>query len=101
MWLFWCYNNLNFFMLDDLKEVQVFFQNSIDVIIQGLSIHENDNKKSSCTPLAHQMPCRRENALRESGSTPTGGRKISRSIILSAPPMPAFRMPVAAWPSAR
>ena len=45
------------------------------------------------------MPCRWENALRESGSTPTGDRKISRSIILSAPPMPAFRMPVAACPS--
>ena len=44
------------------------------------------------------MSCRRENALRESGCTPTGGRKISRSIILSAPPMPAFRMTVAAWP---
>ena len=45
------------------------------------------------------MPCRWKNTLRESGSTPTGGRKISRSIILSAPPMPAFRMPVAACPS--
>ena len=45
------------------------------------------------------MPCRWENVLRESGCTPTGGRKISRSIRLSAPPMPAFRMTVAACPS--
>lgn len=44
MSLFWYYNNLNFLMLDDFKGTHVFYQDSLDIIIQGLSLRESGNK---------------------------------------------------------